>query len=113
MQPYWPLRACVSAGSGSRSSPPRDASYQPGGIHLDFSAIAKGYGVDAVLRYLLQAGVEHALVEVGGELRGQGMKPDGQPWWVMLENPPGGGDGARRTAGNAGRAAWSVGGHLG
>jgi thiamine biosynthesis lipoprotein len=24
-------------------------------------------------------------VEVGGELRGAGVKPDGQPWWVALE----------------------------
>jgi thiamine biosynthesis lipoprotein len=26
-------------------------------------------------------------VEVGGELRGCGLKPDGQPWWVQLEEP--------------------------
>lgn len=62
--------------------------YQPGGIYLDFSAIAKGYGVDAVMQALNANGIAHALVEVGGELRGQGMKPDGQPWWVGLENPP-------------------------
>ena len=62
--------------------------YQPGGIYLDFSAIAKGYGVDAVMEALNAHGILHALVEVGGELRGQGMKPDGQPWWVGLENPP-------------------------
>jgi FAD:protein FMN transferase len=48
-----------------------------------------------VLQYLRVSGVEHALVEVGGELRGHGMKPDGQPWWVMLENPPGSGDAAQ------------------
>jgi thiamine biosynthesis lipoprotein len=33
--------------------------------------------------------VRHYLVEVGGELRGAGMKPDGQPWWVTLEGVPG------------------------
>ncbi len=32
-------------------------------------------------------GLRHFLVEVGGELRGQGCKPDGQPWWVVLERP--------------------------
>lgn len=66
--------------------------YQPGGIELDFSAIAKGYGVDAVMHALVAAGIGHALVEVGGELRGHGMKPDGQPWWVQLENPPAAGN---------------------
>ncbi|MDM4769278.1 FAD:protein FMN transferase [Solimonas sp. SE-A11] len=58
---------------------------QPGGLQLDFSSIAKGYAVDQLARYLGRAGVDHWLVEVGGELRGQGCKPDGQPWWVELE----------------------------
>ncbi|MFM2086851.1 MAG: hypothetical protein RLZZ237_1720, partial [Pseudomonadota bacterium] len=33
--------------------------------------------------------IRHYLVEVGGELRGAGSKPDGQPWWVMLEQVDG------------------------
>jgi thiamine biosynthesis lipoprotein len=60
---------------------------QPGGVRLDFSAIAKGYAVDLVARHLHGVGIDHFLVEVGGELRGAGMKPDGQPWWVGLEDP--------------------------
>lgn len=62
---------------------------QPGGLSLDLSAVAKGYAVDAVLRDLAAMGVMHALVEVGGELSGRGLRPDGQPWWVDLESPPG------------------------
>lgn len=58
---------------------------QPGGLLLDLSAVAKGYGVDCLARYLDQQGIHHYLVEVGGELRGAGVKPDGQPWWVTLE----------------------------
>jgi thiamine biosynthesis lipoprotein len=58
---------------------------QPGGVALDLSSIAKGYAVDRVAEHLDSLGFEHYLVEVGGELRGAGMKPDGQPWWVMLE----------------------------
>lgn len=58
---------------------------QPGGLRLDLSAIAKGYAVDRVCAVLRTHGVEHFLVEVGGELRGQGCKPDGLPWWVELE----------------------------
>lgn len=60
---------------------------QPGGVYLDFSAIAKGFGVDQVSRYLQRLGFENHLVEVGGELRGVGMKPDALPWWVELERP--------------------------
>jgi len=66
----------------------RGRVYQPGGIYLDFSAIAKGYAVDLISRALSATGIAHHLVEVGGELRGSGVKPDGQPWWVQLENPP-------------------------
>ncbi|WP_083942946.1 FAD:protein FMN transferase [Sphingomonas soli] len=56
---------------------------------LDFSGIAKGYGVDAVAERLLGLGQRDFLIEVGGELRGEGIKPDGQPWWVDLEPVPG------------------------
>ena len=55
---------------------------------LDLSGIAKGYGVDAVAEWLLSGGTRHFLVEIGGELRGEGIRPDGQPWWVDVEMPP-------------------------
>ncbi|MCF7749657.1 FAD:protein FMN transferase [Bacillus subtilis subsp. subtilis] len=61
---------------------------QPGGIELDLSAIAKGFGVDQVSRWLRQQGIAAALVEVGGELHGFGRKPDGQPWRVLVEAGP-------------------------
>ncbi|MEP6504604.1 MAG: FAD:protein FMN transferase [Betaproteobacteria bacterium] len=65
----------------------RRAARQPGGLALDLSAIAKGYAVDRVAARLGAMGFASHLVEVGGELRGTGVKPDGQPWWVLLEHP--------------------------
>lgn len=62
---------------------------QPGGVWLDFSGIAKGFAVDAVADLLALHGVRHFLVEIGGELVGRGIRPDGEPWWVSLEAPPG------------------------
>lgn len=62
---------------------------QPGGAVMDLSSIAKGFAVDLLGRRLAGMGLEHYLVEVGGELRGAGLKPDGQPWWVELEAVPG------------------------
>lgn len=62
---------------------------QPGGALLDFSSVAKGYAVDRLAWCLERQGVRHYLVEIGGELRGAGVKPDGQPWWVTLEGVPG------------------------
>jgi len=60
-------------------------AWQPGGVQLDLSSVAKGYSVDRLAYYLKSQGYAHCLVEVGGELRGAGVKPDGQPWWVALE----------------------------
>ena len=62
---------------------------QPGGVHLDFSGIAKGYAVDSLATFLRAKGVHHFLVEVGGELSGGGVQPNGEPWWVDVEMPPG------------------------
>ncbi|MCS0628616.1 FAD:protein FMN transferase [Telluria mixta] len=61
---------------------------QPGGLRLDLSSIAKGYAVDCLAQCLERRGLSHYLVEVGGELRGAGVKPDGHPWWVEIEGVP-------------------------
>ena len=60
---------------------------QPGELLLDLSAVAKGFSVDLIADMLKNQGIENYLVEVGGELRGAGVKPDGMPWWVALEQP--------------------------
>lgn len=68
-----------------RLDPDRLRAYQPGGLQLDLSAIAKGYAVDAVVDSLREAGLAAALVEVGGELRAFGRKPGGDQWRVLVE----------------------------
>jgi len=59
--------------------------YQPGGVALDLSSIAKGYAIDLCAERLKALGVPSFLVEIGGEFVGRGVKPDAQPWWVELE----------------------------
>jgi thiamine biosynthesis lipoprotein len=66
-----------------------DGALQPGGLALDLCAIAKGHAVDRICARLADLGLDAMLVDIGGELRGHGVKPDGQPWWVALEQPPG------------------------
>jgi FAD:protein FMN transferase len=61
---------------------------QPGGLQLDLSAIAKGYGVDCVARFLRGRDIAGALIEVGGELYGYGRKPDDTLWRVLVESSP-------------------------
>jgi thiamine biosynthesis lipoprotein len=91
---YAPARDAVAAALAQRASQrpllDRDQRrlYQPGGAVLDLSSVAKGYAVDCLALRLEALGVRHYLVEAGGELRGAGVKADGQPWWVELEGVP-------------------------
>ena len=58
-----------------------------GDQYIDLSAIAKGYGVDALAELLEARGIENYLVEIGGELRAKGHKPDKAPWKLAIETP--------------------------
>jgi thiamine biosynthesis lipoprotein len=55
--------------------------------YVDLSAIAKGYGVDAIAELLEKKGINSYLVEIGGELRAKGYKPNGQSWRIAIESP--------------------------
>ena len=54
---------------------------------LDLNGVAKGFAVDFVASALKARGIEHALIEIGGELSGTGTKPDGTPWWIAIDAP--------------------------
>lgn len=56
-------------------------------MYLDFSAIAKGYGVDVVADFLKSKGIENYLVEIGGELLARGVNDKGELWKVGINNP--------------------------
>lgn len=54
---------------------------------LDLSGIAKGYGVDVLAAVLADHGVTQCLCGLDGELVARGLRPDGKPWAVALEQP--------------------------
>lgn len=56
-------------------------------LELDLSAVAKGYAVDRVSELLLARGEANHLVEIGGELRAQGVSARGMPFRVGIEEP--------------------------
>ncbi|MEY8842947.1 FAD:protein FMN transferase, partial [Cribrihabitans sp. XS_ASV171] len=57
------------------------------GLGINLSAIAKGYGIDAVAALLREAGVEDYMVEIGGDLVTQGENDKGAPWQIGIEVP--------------------------
>lgn len=56
-------------------------------IEFNFSALAKGYGVDCIAEMLRNNGVANYLVEVGGEIRLAGVNESGKPWTVGIDRP--------------------------
>lgn len=70
-----------------RLDPVKRQVWQPGGVYLDLSSVAKGFGVDFAAQALERLGVHHYLLEIGGELRARGRRPDGQAWRVAIEVP--------------------------
>ena len=56
-------------------------------VFLDLSGIAKGYGVDRVAELMTAHGIDHYMVEIGGEIRVRGFKEHGTPWRIAIEKP--------------------------
>jgi thiamine biosynthesis lipoprotein len=58
---------------------------------IDLNAFVPGVTVDRVVARLGELGCVAAMVEIGGEVRCFGVKPDGQPWRIGIEAPDGAG----------------------
>ncbi len=56
-------------------------------VTIDLNGIAQGYSVDVLAAYLMDRGIKSFVVELGGELRIQGVKPDGDSMKVGIERP--------------------------
>jgi thiamine biosynthesis lipoprotein len=57
------------------------------GVQFDFSAVAKGYGVDRVAEMFRRNGVKDFMVEIGGEVVTSGSNPDGKVWRIQIDTP--------------------------
>lgn len=66
-------------------NPPR--LYKDADVYVDLSGIAKGYAVDALAEHFDSLDMPSYFIEVGGELRIKGLKPDGSGWVPAIEKP--------------------------
>ena len=55
-------------------------------VKLDFGGNAKGLALDIAMQQLRKAGIENAIVNIGGDMRVIGSK-NGQAWRVGIQNP--------------------------
>jgi thiamine biosynthesis lipoprotein len=59
----------------------------PAGMELDFGGIVKEYAVDRLVTLCREAGCQHGIVNLGGDIRVIGPHADGQPWRVGIQDP--------------------------
>lgn len=66
-----------------------DTSYvaAQAGVKLDVTGLGEGYAIDKLAEVLDQSGVANYLVEIGGEMKGKGQNPKGEPWTIGIEDP--------------------------
>ena len=57
------------------------------GMKVDLGAIAKGYAADEAARILRENGVEHAIVNLGGNVITIGENTNGNPWRIAIQDP--------------------------
>ena len=61
---------------------------RPMDSYIDFNAIAKGYAVDQVAKFLKNKQIDNFLVEIGGEINSSGINIDkNKPWLVAIDMP--------------------------
>ena len=61
---------------------------RPKDSYIDFNAIAKGYAVDEVAKFLKNKQIDNYLVEIGGEINSSGINIDkNKPWLVAIDMP--------------------------
>lgn len=57
------------------------------GLHLNLSAVAKGYGVDEIARLLMGRGITNFFVQICGEVMAWGHNAGDHPWTVGIQRP--------------------------
>lgn len=58
-----------------------------GGMGISLDGIAKGYIVEKAVSKMRSAGIRHALINAGGDIRALGDKGNGQPWRIAIRDP--------------------------
>lgn len=65
----------------------REVFLEQEGMMIDLGGIAKGYIGDQILELLKSKGVEHAIINLGGDVLVIGSRVDGTPWRVGVADP--------------------------
>jgi len=62
-------------------------NFPQAGMELDLGGVVKEYAADRAATLCRERGVEHGLVNLGGDIHVIGPHPDGSPWRVGIKDP--------------------------
>ena len=69
------------------NAPRTSVRKRAGGMRLTVDGIAPGYAVDRIATEVRALGHRDFIVEIGGEVRAAGQRPEGGPWRIAIEAP--------------------------
>lgn len=70
-----------------RRAPRTSVRKSASGMRLTVDGIAPGYAVDRIASEVQALGYRDLIVEIGGEVRAAGQRPEGGPWRIAIEAP--------------------------
>lgn len=56
-------------------------------MELDFGGVVKEYAADSLAEIARSCGIQHGLINMGGDIRIIGPQPDGSPWLIGIVHP--------------------------
>lgn len=62
-------------------------AFQNSGMKLDLGGIVKEYAADRAAAICKEYGIQHGIVDLGGDLHAIGPIPDGSPWVINIRHP--------------------------
>ena len=65
----------------------REVIFKREGMGITLDGIAKGFIIDEAFRIMLHRGLSNFLINAGGDIRVKGVRKDGRPWKIAIQNP--------------------------
>lgn len=62
-------------------------SFPLAGMEIDLGGVVKEYAADRAATICIGAGMPHGIVNLGGDIRVVGPRPDGSPWIIGIQHP--------------------------
>ncbi len=80
-------QALARVGSHHLRITPDSVSFARNEMEVTLDGIAKGYIIDQAMSLLRQQGIQHVLINAGGDILAHGGKGEDKPWRIGIQDP--------------------------